>query len=251
MEDSKARFIESMWLPLLFLALIWLVHSIQFIFGWDFGRFGIYPLRISGLKGILFTPLIHGDFSHLIHNTIPFFVLATIIFYFYPKVAFRSMVMIYFLSGIGVWLFARTVYHIGASGVVYGLMAFILGTGIFRRNIKSVTLALIVFLYYSGMFVGLFPVQTGVSWEGHLSGAIVGIFTAFFYKLEIETDEIVPTYPPEPNLASRPYFLPRDIFEKTRAERIQEQRLEQQRKIQEELDRQRRDREGNWNTDIG
>ena len=259
MEDSKARLLDAMWWPLLFVALIWLIHSVQFIFGWDFGYFGIYPLRLSGLKGIIFTPLIHGDFSHLIHNTIPFFVLATIMFYFYPKVSFRSIGMIYILSGIGVWLFARTVYHIGASGVVYGLMAFILGTGIFRRNIKSVTLALIVFLYYSGMLVGLFPVQTGVSWEGHLSGAIVGIFTAFFYKLEIETDEIVPVYPPEPDLASRPYFLPRDTFEKTRAQRIEEARLERQRRIQEaherkvkeELERQRKAREGDWESDIG
>lgn len=248
MEDSRTRLWDSMWLPLLFVALIWLVHAVQFMFDWDFAYYGIYPLKASGLKGIFFTPLIHGDFAHLIHNTIPFFILGTLIFYFYPKVATKSMVMIYFLSGIGVWLFARTVYHIGASGVVYGMMAFILGTGIFRRNIKSITLALIVFFFYSGMLVGLFPVKPGVSWEGHLSGAIVGLFTAFFYKMEIESDEHSFAYPPPPDEADRPYFLPRDTFDKTRAERQRALALERQRALEEQR---RKELGDDWERDLG
>jgi len=243
--------IQSLQLPLLFVALLWILHLLQYFSGFDLGPFGVYPRQFFGLRGVFLAPLIHADFAHLISNSIPLLALSGIIFYFYRRVAVRSFLMIYLLTGLAVWAFGRSVFHIGASGVVYGLMAFILGTGIFRRNIKSVTLALIVFLFYSGMLVGLFPVQTGVSWEGHLSGAIVGIFTAFFYKLEIETDEIVPVYPPEPDLASRPYFLPRDTFEKTRAERAQALRMEQERKIQEALERQRRAQDGEWNSDIG
>lgn len=220
-----------------FILVIWVVHLLEMVMGWDLVYYGTYPLKLFGLKGILFMPLIHSGFPHLIHNTIPFLVLGTMMYYFYPKVAFKSIAMIYVLSGIGVWLFARPSYHIGASGVVYGMMAFVIGTGIFRKNIKSVALAFIVFLLYSGMLAGLFPGQVGVSHEGHLSGAVVGLFAAFFYKLEIEEDEIPETYDPVIPRSERPYFLPRDIFEKTRQERYLEE-MERQRLAA--LERQRR-----------
>ena len=191
----------------------------------DLGYLGIYPREFFGLKGVIAAPLIHGDLSHLLSNSIPVFVLGTLIFYFYKRVALRSIIMMYLLTGLAVWLLARSVFHIGASGVVYGMVTFMLGNGLFRRNLKSVVLALIVLFFYSGMFVGVLPNQEGISWESHLYGAFVGLFTSFYYKEEIEVDEEedVPFWEhAQTEEENRPYFLERDVFEKTREERLRE-----------------------------
>jgi len=139
--------------------------------------------------------------------------------------------MIYLLTGLAVWGFARPVFHIGASGVVYGFVSFIFWTGIFRRNIKSIVLALIVTFLYSGYIMGILPNQEGISWESHLLGGIVGIFTSYWYKDEIEVDEeeAVPSWEQDRQagiVEEEQFFLKRDAFEKTKQERIQEQRDE-------------------------
>ncbi|MEM8906490.1 MAG: rhomboid family intramembrane serine protease [Bacteroidota bacterium] len=230
MTESNQSLVHSLKWPLAFVSTWWLIHVLQWMMGWELGYLGIYPLKSYGLKGILIAPLIHGDFSHLIHNSIPFLVLSTIIIYFYQSVAFRSFLMIYFLTGLAVWLGARPVFHIGASGVVYGLVTFLMGNGLFRRNNKSIVLALVVFLFYSGMLVGVLPNQQGISWESHLYGALVGFFVAYFYKGEIEEDER-DEYIQEKTMDEqlRPFFLAPDTFDLTRAERAQRQREAEER----------------------
>ncbi|HFA48651.1 MAG TPA: rhomboid family intramembrane serine protease [Bacteroidetes bacterium] len=219
MAEQQKRIIDSLRLPVQLVALLWGVHFIQMVSGMDFGKFGVFPREVFGLRGILFSPLIHSGLPHLISNSAPLFVLSLMIVYFYPRVAKRSMLMIYFLTGLAVWIFARRVFHIGASGVVYGLVSFVFWMGIFRRSLKSIVLALIVTVLYSSYFLGILPNQEGISWESHLLGGLVGIFTAYWYKEEIETDEEEqrPVWEDEP-LDSK-YFLERDIFEKTKAER--------------------------------
>ena len=214
---------QSLKIPFQFLVLIWVIHLFQFLLGIDLGFLGVYPREFFGLKGILFAPLIHADFPHLIHNSTPFFVLSVIIMFFYRRVAIRSIIMIYLLTGLSVWLFARSVFHIGASGVVYGLVSFVFWNGIFRRNLKSIVLALIVTFLYSGFFMGILPNQEGISWESHLLGGLIGIFTSFWYKDEIEKDEVkeVPSWEQEPQ-AEETFFLDRDIFDKTKEERLRE-----------------------------
>ena len=228
---SQEHFISSIKTPLIFLLVLWIIFVVQISFDLDIGFLGVFPRNISGLKGILFSPLIHANFSHLISNSFPLFVLSVIIWYFYRRVAVRSFVMIYFLTGLSVWLMARSVFHIGASGVVYGLLAFIFWNGIFRRNVKSIVLALIVMVFFNGMFAGILPNQEGISWESHLYGAIMGIFTAYYYKEELEADEYKKEYDweKEPELADRPYFFNRDVFEKTKAEREEEARAAKER----------------------
>ncbi len=251
MEETTPSFMDSIKWPLAFVSSWWLIHLLQQLFGWDLGYLGVYPLEWFGVKGIFTAPLIHGDLSHLIHNSIPFLVLTTIIVHFYQSVAFRSILMIYLLTGLAVWLGARSVFHIGASGVVYGLVTFLMGNGLFRRNPKSVVLALVVFLFYSGMLVGVLPNQRGFSWESHLYGALVGFFVSYFYKEEIEADEIDEwAQQKDPDEHLRPFFLRPDTFDMTRAERQQailEARrraiLEQQRAA--ELRRQREEDERN------
>jgi len=241
-ETEKNRLLESLKFPVAFILAIWGIHLLQYFLGLKWGFLGVYPRKVFGLKGIITAPFIHGDFSHLFNNTIPFFVLATMTLYFYRKVAIRSIAMIYILTGIAVWLLARETFHIGLSGVVFGLFGFVLGNGIFRRNIRSIVLALIVFLLYSGMLVGLFPTEEGVSWESHASGFVIGLFTAYFYKEELEAEEIKHApWEDEPDLVNQPYFFPRDVFEKTKAQRIREAAEERARQ-------QRRDEDG-WISD--
>ncbi|MFT7450923.1 MAG: membrane associated rhomboid family serine protease [Patescibacteria group bacterium] len=233
-QTYQATLLDRIRLPLYFLALIWSIHLMQYTMDWNLGYLGVYPRTLPGTKGILLAPLIHADFKHLINNSIPFFVLGSIMLYFYPKVAVNGFIRIYFFTGLMVWLIGNfffcgleyghrcNSYHIGASGVVYGLATFIMGTGIFRRNIKSIVLALIVLFYYSGMFMGILPREEGVSWESHLYGGIIGLLVAWYYRHDWETDE-VPTPPSWANEAppEGEYFLPRDVFEMTKWERRQ------------------------------
>jgi membrane associated rhomboid family serine protease len=223
MEESKKRLLASLRLPFKFIVVIWGIHFFQVLTNTDFGSYGIFPREIFGLRGIVFAPLVHDDLRHLISNSAPMFVLAAIILYFYRRVAVRSMLMIYLLTGFAVWLFARRVFHIGASGVVYGLVSFVFWSGIFRRSLKAIILALIVTFLYSGYFLGILPNQEGISWESHLLGGLVGIFTAYWYKEEIEADEEKqpPSWEQESD-ESRP-FLDRDVFDKTKEERQREQ----------------------------
>jgi len=246
----KNKFIDSLILPTLIILVLWTIHILQEAFDYKLGFLGINPSKFSGLKGIITAPLIHGDWAHLANNSIPLFVLSTMIMFFYRKVAIRSFILIYIMTGISVWLLAapREVYHIGASGVVYGLVTFVLGNGIFRRNGKSIVLALVVLFFYSGMFVGVLPNQEGISWESHLYGAFVGIFAAYFFKEEIEPDEVEEVYSYEKEeVVPGNYFLNRDTFEMTKEERRQ---AEIQRRLQAEAEAKRlRDEQrgtGDW-----
>lgn len=227
MEPKKQnRFVNSLSLPLKFVGLLWVIHLVQWILHLNLGFLGVFPRDLAGLRGILFSPLLHGDFGHIISNTPPLLVLSTLIMFFYRKVAIPSFLMIYFLTGVAVWIFGRPVFHIGASGVIYGLVAFVFWNGIFRFNVKSIALALIVAFYYGSMFMGILPGQEGISWESHLLGGLVGIFVSFWFKNQIEQDEVKPKYSWEldENNQKESFFLDRDVFEKTKEERYREQR---------------------------
>jgi membrane associated rhomboid family serine protease len=222
MEKFKSsKFYQSINWPFKLILLLWAIHLFQVVTAIRLGWLGVFPGSISGLKGVLFSPLIHADWGHLLSNTPPLFMLTAIILYFYRSVAKSSFVMIYLLSGLAVWLFGRHVYHIGASGVIYGLVAFVFWNGIFRRNLKSIALALIVMFYYGSMIVGVLPGQEGISWESHLLGGVVGIFTSFWFRGSLETDEQPTEYSWEknPKEQEESYFLERDIFKYTKEER--------------------------------
>lgn len=207
----------------------------------DLGYWGIYPRESIGMRGIIFAPLLHGDWGHLASNSLPFLVLGTMIIYFYPRVALRVYVIIYFLSGILVWLFARSgVFHIGLSYVIYGLVAFVFWTGVFRRSIRSIVLALLVTTFYSGMISGILPttevLQKNISWESHLIGGFVGIFVAYFFKEEMEEDEKEEHHYAD---EEQNFYFERDVFDKTIEQRHLEQ-LEQERLRQLEAEERRR-----------
>jgi membrane associated rhomboid family serine protease len=223
-NDKSNRFIKSLGAPVIFIGILVIIQLLSTILGLQLGVYGIYPRDLTGFRGVFLAPLLHSGWPHLISNAPPLFFMSVIILFFYRKVGFQAISMIYVLTGIAVWLFGRSVFHIGASGVVYGLVAFVAFLGIFRKNIKSIALSLIVVFYYGSMFVGILPGQEGISWESHLFGALVGIFVAYWFKGNIEKDEEKKVYSweeEEKNLPPRNFF-DQDPFEKTKRERLED-----------------------------
>ena len=183
MSKEKRKFIYSLLIPIGLLFIMWMVKIIEYSFNISFVNFGNYPLDIKGVKGIFLMPFIHGDWDHLIANSVPFLILSSALFYFYSSISVRVLVGIWFLSGIWVWFGGRPSWHIGASGLIYGLSSFLFVSGLIRKDTRLAALALIVtFLYGSliwGAFPDFFPKEKNISWEGHLGGAIAGLVLAF------------------------------------------------------------------------
>ena len=179
-----SKFAKSVTIPLAFVLLIWAIHFSQIIFNMPYAHYGILPRKLSGFVGILSAPLIHADFSHLISNTPTLLILSVAVMYFYPTTSLKVLTIIYLLTGTFVWLFARQVYHIGASGLIYGLLGFLFFSGIFRRDNRSIALALLVTFIYGGLVWGILPGVKGISWESHLFGGISGIIVSFIFRKE-------------------------------------------------------------------
>lgn len=182
MKLEKKIFVHSLIFPAAFVFLFWVVEIIEQTTGISFVRFGVYPLHLKGLPGILFAPFIHANFNHLISNSIPFFVLLFALIYFYRRISYRIFFQMYILAGLCVWLSGREAWHIGASGVIYALAAFHFVSGVIRNDIRLLTLSVVVVFLYGGMVWGMLPINPDVSWEGHLWGSISGIVLAIYYR---------------------------------------------------------------------
>ncbi|PCH76597.1 MAG: rhomboid family intramembrane serine protease [Flavobacteriaceae bacterium] len=195
MENEKEiRYSKQVWLiPSLLLLFVWIVYIIELKFGFNFNRYGIYPKTLKGLRGVFFSPFIHGDTNHLINNSVPLVVLSACLLFFYKEVAWKVLVLGTLLSGILTWSIARDNYHIGASGVIYLLFSFIFFSGVIRKNYRLVAISLGVVFLYGSMIWYVFPVKEGISWEGHLSGFVVGFIFAIIYR-KIGLQKIEHTY---------------------------------------------------------
>jgi membrane associated rhomboid family serine protease len=163
-------------------SLLWLIELGDRAFNLHLYRLGIFPREAAGMWGILFAPLIHGSWGHLISNSFALLVLGTALLYGYPRSARPVLLLVYFASGLCVWLFARSSYHFGASGLTHGMMFFVFASGILRRDRLSIALALIVFFIYGGMVWSIFPQQEGISYESHFFGAAAGLLAAFLFR---------------------------------------------------------------------
>ncbi|HEU0201302.1 MAG TPA: rhomboid family intramembrane serine protease [Burkholderiaceae bacterium] len=161
-----------------FVALIWLVHLMHWALDLDAAPFGVRPRQLVGLVGIFVAPLAHGDFEHLIANTLPLLVLGTAMLFLYPVSSLRALPLIYLGPGVAVWLFGRDSIHVGASGLIYGLVAYIFVAGLLRRDRRAIGASLVVAFMYASLVVGVLPVQGGISWETHLAAALVGVLLA-------------------------------------------------------------------------
>ena len=168
--------------PFRLVFLMWLAYYVERQSGIDLGVFGIQPRDLFGLLGILFAPLLHGGLIHLVSNTIPLLFLGAVLFFYYDNLASFVFLRCYFITNLLVWFFARSSIHIGASGLIYGLASFLIAYGLLRRDFQSLFISIIVLLLYGSIFYGVLPSNPYISWESHLFGAMVGIWTAISFK---------------------------------------------------------------------
>lgn len=187
MDKELKKIVYSAFFPFLFVFVLWIIKGIELYFELDFSDFGILPLNAEGLRGVIFSPLLHGDLKHLMSNTAPLLVLGWGLFYFYRRIAYPVFFLSWLITGVWVWAFARENFHIGASTIVYALAAFHIASALIRREKSVLAFMLLVFFLYGSMIWGFFPdffPNRNISWEGHLMGSLAGIVLAVFYRKE-------------------------------------------------------------------
>ncbi|MEO8671465.1 MAG: rhomboid family intramembrane serine protease [Tahibacter sp.] len=186
---------RAVWIALGFVAVLWLVKLIELSGPDSFAWLGVWPREWYGLLGILTAPLVHGSFEHLIFNSFPTAVLLTLALFNYPKATMRAFVLIWILSGIGIWLIGRPSWHFGASGLTHGLMFFLFFLGLMRQDRNAIVVAMITFFLYGGMLITVLPREPHVSWEAHMSGAVAGMLAAWLWrKLDPAAPEPKPSW---------------------------------------------------------
>lgn len=164
------------------LAGIWAAWLLAWMLGWSLDDLGVRPRHLGGLIGILTAPFAHASFDHLMSNTLPLALLATLTLYCYPRAARLALPLIWLASGVAVWLFARPSTHVGASGIAHGLMFFLFVMGLLRRDRLAVVVSLVVFFLYGGMLMTVLPREANISFEYHLAGAVAGVLAALLLR---------------------------------------------------------------------
>lgn len=164
----------------LFVIILWIIAAIDFYLGGGLQQFGIVPRSQLGLRGIVFAPFIHANFPHLITNTVPFISLGWFVMLRSTPDFFYVTAASILIGGLGTWLVASSdTLHIGASGMIFGYIGYLLSRAYFERSLLSILVSIAIALVYGGLLWGVLPGQLGVSWEGHLFGLIGGIFAAW------------------------------------------------------------------------
>ncbi|MGL4292577.1 MAG: rhomboid family intramembrane serine protease [Bacteroidales bacterium] len=193
---NNKRYLYSLIPILLFILILWMLTFIQWGLDVNWSDWGIYPGKTSGLKGILFSVLLHQNAKHLLANTPALLILGWFLYYFYKDIANAVFLTIWIGSGILTWIFGREAYHIGASGLIYGLAFFLFFSGVFRKNTRLAAISLITVFIYGSLVWNMFPVaeiiDPSVSWEGHLSGAVTGLIAAILFRKKGPLPDPVP-----------------------------------------------------------
>jgi membrane associated rhomboid family serine protease len=178
LAEANRRLRRALLLCVAFVVLLWWVKMAEALSGVDLIPFGVYPRRLDGLLGIPLAPFIHGSVGHLFANSLPLILLGTALLYGYPKSARIVLPTLFLGTGLGIWLFGRESYHIGASGLTFGMMFFVFVVGALRWDRRAIALSCAVFFLYGGMVWGVFPSEPQVSHEAHASGAVLGALLA-------------------------------------------------------------------------
>jgi len=167
--------------------LMGISHAYNLIFNLQLYQFGILPRTATGLIGIFTGPFIHSTdgYSHLFNNSIPIFILTWLLFYNFRDIAPKVFIIVFLGTGILVWLFARQNYHIGMSGVIYGLTSFLMLGGFLTKNLRVAAISLLVIFLYGSLIWGIFPVNPQISFEGHFFGFFTGAILAILYRKKL------------------------------------------------------------------
>lgn len=203
---AHASFRLALKIALVFIGVLWTIFILDAAFGLRLGRFGLRPGSVGGLVGILTAPLLHGGFQHLLSNSVPLLISLTATLYLYPASSTRVIPLLWLGSGAIAWFIGRPSLHFGASGLIYGMLAYVFVGGILRRDMRSVSVSLLVGFLYGSMIWGVLPIRPNMSWEMHLGGAMMGCLLAILYRqwdripllrYEWEDDDSVPEWYPE------------------------------------------------------
>lgn len=191
-------------LPMIGVLSIWMVFWLDWRYYLELYQYGVYPRTLTGLRGVVFSPFIHGGLKHIYNNSIALFVLLLMLNFFYKKQVWQVLGWGILISGLGTWLIGRESHHVGASGLIYVLVSYMFFKGIQTKHYRLVALSLLIVVLYGSMIWYMFPdTEEGISWEGHLSGFVTGMILSFVLKSP-EYSEIVykyewqsPNYKPE------------------------------------------------------
>jgi membrane associated rhomboid family serine protease len=203
---SKDNFVLALKISAAFLGFLWLIFIVDAVLGLHLGRFGLRPGSVTGLIGLITAPLLHGSAEHMFSNSLPLMISMTAMLFLYPNSSLRAIPVIWLGSGLFAWIIGRESYHYGASGLVYGLLAYVFVSGIIRRDMRSVAVSLLVWFLYGTMVWGVLPIRPHMSWELHLGGAVMGVITALVFRnwdrppvvrYDWEDDDTVPEWYPE------------------------------------------------------
>lgn len=184
-DKEKSSLIRSAIVPTILISIMFFIKLWEELSGNSLSQFGLYPMKVEQLYGIFTMPFLHEGWGHLWSNIVPIFFMGTILVYLYKKAALGLFGFIILLTGLFTWLIGRESYHIGASGLVYGLAFFILGSALIKREKKLMAFAMLVIFLYGSIIWGFFPQffpEKNISWEGHLSGAISGLIAVLLFS---------------------------------------------------------------------
>ena len=181
-QFERKKFLYSGVFPLIFVLIIWLVKATEVQFELDFSNYGVFPRTLKGMRGVLLSPFLHGDWKHLFNNSVPLLILGWAMFYFYRGLAPKVILWSFLLSGLYTWISARQAHHIGASGLVYALFGFLMISGFLRKYIPLVAVSFLVAFLYGSLVWGILPYDKSISWEGHFWGLLVGLILAIIYR---------------------------------------------------------------------
>ena len=183
-KSEQKSLLTILFFPILFLLIMWGVKLTEYTLEFSLTNYGVRPQSLIGLKGILFSPFIHKDFSHLINNSYPILILGSMLFFSFKKIAKQLFLWLFFIAGFWLWIIGRPSFHIGASGIIYALASFLFFSGLIRKNPRLSAISMLIIFLYGSMIWGVLPTKEAVSWEGHLSGFMAGIIVAIFFRKE-------------------------------------------------------------------
>jgi membrane associated rhomboid family serine protease len=186
-----------------FVALLYLIEAWDALHHQELNGDGILPRERDGLTGILWAPLLHANWQHLISNTGPALVLGFLVTLAGMSRFIFATVIVWILGGFGTWLIGSPGSTIGASGLIFGWLTFLIVYGFFTRKVWQILVGVVVLIYYGTVFLGILPGTPGVSWQGHLCGAIAGVFAAYLLSApERKAREVRKRGPANPHLTS-------------------------------------------------